>query len=793
MAILNPLGFQREAVDKLVIQFLKLWRNHERRLPLVFQSPTGSGKTFMMACLINELNNQPQWDEDKAFIWITFSDDLAMQSRDKFQKYFENTLKNDLLTVDDFGRGKLRKNDILFINWQKLVSRAKENRVLRRPEDEALHKETGYYFEDIVENARTDGRELILVVDESHTHRRTELAENLIKEIDPKVIMEVSATPSHVPLPMEIEIGAAGFVWVKRSDVVDEGLIKERIAVQTEEEVERFSETDLDEALLQLGFVRRSELKRQFAAMGKDINPLMLIQLPNDDARLEEIGQRKKADIVLDYFRNKGVEVDNQVAMWFDNNKKNLEFIEENNSDIDFMLFKQAAGTGWDCPRAHVLVMFREIQSQTFYAQTVGRILRMAEPENAGDYVNTPDLRTGFLYTNYRRDEIKDIETVTGNKPETKFCSVRDKFKHVIEDFRLQSEFLARVDYGDIADSAKFQRCLAKSFNDYFGIRSEDFGEQIHKRLEAKGIELNTHLDTNLVVDAEFEDFDKMSLEFKRKGHEYAHEMSENDVEKLFNYFCYRILTEQTDEDARITNVARSWNRLKSAIRVWAGRTLNFTHLQFYKIFLNDMYRDAASIFRPAITKALKDYRPILNEVLAHRQRRISEKTQPVFQFRETCAFSEDYDEFEYDKCVYQPWFIRREYAGRENELRFIQYLEGINGIKWWFKNGDQGKDYFALKYFNTRECQDRLFYPDWIIQFSDGRIGIFDTKSGRTLNTEGRARGLVQQINALGENFVGGIVRFANGIFQYCSSAEYDDEVEKHNEWFPMNDLFVI
>jgi len=96
MAVLNPFGFQREAVDKLVISFLKLWRENIRQAPLVFKSPTGSGKTFIMASLINELNNLPQWDEDKAFIWITFSDDLAMQSRDKFLKYFENTLKNEL-------------------------------------------------------------------------------------------------------------------------------------------------------------------------------------------------------------------------------------------------------------------------------------------------------------------------------------------------------------------------------------------------------------------------------------------------------------------------------------------------------------------------------------------------------------------------------------------------------------------------------------------------------------------------------------------------------------------------
>jgi len=84
----------------------------------------------MLTHFVNGLNNLPNWDFDKAFIWITFSDTLAMQSKDKFTEYFNNNLKNNLLTVEDFKQGKLEKNDILFINWQKLVSQAAENRVL---------------------------------------------------------------------------------------------------------------------------------------------------------------------------------------------------------------------------------------------------------------------------------------------------------------------------------------------------------------------------------------------------------------------------------------------------------------------------------------------------------------------------------------------------------------------------------------------------------------------------------------------------------------------------------------
>ena len=249
MSVLSPLVFQREAVDKLVISFKKLWRTGNRQLPLVFKSPTGSGKTFMMTSFINELNNQPDWDENKAFIWITFSDDLAMQSKKKFEDYFENTLKNELLTIEDFKRGKLYKNDVLFINWQKLVSRAAENRKMRRPESEEEQKENGYYFEDIIENTHSDGREIILVIDESHMHKTTELAQEIVNKVNPRVVIDVSATPDHEPSAQDVEEEREGFVYGKREDVVEQGLIKGKIVVQTEEELKRYGKSDLDEIL----------------------------------------------------------------------------------------------------------------------------------------------------------------------------------------------------------------------------------------------------------------------------------------------------------------------------------------------------------------------------------------------------------------------------------------------------------------------------------------------------------------------------------------------------------------
>src|SRR3989338_4072558 len=198
MPAFNLLPFQKTAIDNLSNAFLQLWKRQGRQLPLVFKSPTGSGKTLTIAHFIRGLNHLPQWKIDKAFIWITFSDDLAMQSKDKFKDYFENNLENALLSVNDINRGKLYENDILFLNWQKVVQDNATTRKLklRKPKDERFKKENGSYFEDVIAETKKTDREIILFVDEAHTHKATELAQEIIDLIDPKIIVHITATPN---------------------------------------------------------------------------------------------------------------------------------------------------------------------------------------------------------------------------------------------------------------------------------------------------------------------------------------------------------------------------------------------------------------------------------------------------------------------------------------------------------------------------------------------------------------------------------------------------------------------
>ena len=794
MPTFNLLPFQTTAINDLNEVFLHLWKKQDRQLPLVFKSPTGSGKTLIIAHFIKGLNHLPQWKIDKAFVWITFSDDLAMQSKNKFKEYFENDLENGLLTVNDINRGKLYENDILFLNWQKVVQDNATTRKLklRRPKDERFKKENGSYFEDVITETQKTGREIILFVDEAHTHKATELAQEIIDLIDPKIIVHITATPEE-----KNELAARrlkGFVEVDRERVVDEGLIKEKVLVQTEEDLKKHKGKDLDEILLTLGMEKRQELADELKALGKDINPLMLIQLPNDDKELIAKGDKTKEEVASQFLAAKGIK-NRQIAKWFDGRKENLDFIADNDSKVDYMLFKQAAGTGWDCPRASVLVMFREIKKETFYTQTVGRILRMAEPQAKEDYKNNPHLRNGYLYTNYKRSQV-ELPDINKNEIPNQHAYLKQGIKNV----KLQSAYISRIDYGDIPASSKFQESFMNSMNSYFGITKADL--QILSKAEAKlektDVDLSHKLTNSIIANAKFEDLDQMAYEFKKRGIDVELEMSTNDVEKTFNYFCLTLLREQTDKQAKYTNVARAWGVLKSAIRVWFHSVLSKDSNYYYRVFVKDIQKGASSKFRPAITKTLVDFKPIAQTILKEKKKKEEEKEAPIFEVLGQYDFTADYEEAPQKLCALDKCFVLKEYRGKDNELNFIKYLESKGKkIDWWFKNGNQGKEYFAIKYFNSIDDKEALFYPDFIIRFKSGKIGIFDSKKDQTAEdpeTTDKAKTLALKLKELGNGYIGGIAVFENGVWNYNDLESYSyqkGKVSQNKNWKPFEDLF--
>jgi type III restriction enzyme len=737
--------FQEQAVAKLRDEFLSLWKSPHENIPLVFKSPTGSGKTIMLAQFLRDMVSDPRFQgNDVAFLWFSFSEDSYLQSKKKLFDYYGGASELDLLDLNDLTRGYLQKNNVFFINWQKIKGKSKDSRKLRR------ENEWGLTFDNFINRTHEEGRKLVVIIDEEHIGSDTELAFEVIDGlVKPKITLRVSATPKYIPNAEEMGEKKGGFVQVKRDEVIEAGLIKEKVVFQTEEDLSKnqFKNADQDEILLELAFSKRNDLVNWYKELGIDINPLVLIQLPNDDQEIQETTTTNKQTIVLNFLKAKGIH-EHEIAVWLSNEKLNLEDVERNSSLVSFLLFKQAAATGWDCPRAGVLVMFREIQNPTFAIQTVGRILRMP----LGTHFPRPELNIGYLYTNYKRNEVltEYAKSKTDNRPAI-FASHR---KSDIKPITVESVFMSRTDYNDLGDS--FQECFSKVADKHFGTSDTDLGMKALGKLEEKGLVISPKVTNGIIVGVEIDDYDNFTQELLNEGGSHEQEMSEYDLERLYNLLCFKAISRQTDEQKKFAP-ERSWGKLKTALNVWLLKRSLQPRPLVYKAIVYDLM-SPTGVIAPVIGLALETYRPMREQEVNRRSER-SRRVESIEIPRETLFFTDHYQEMTAKRSAMSPFYIEKDYHGEDNEKEFIAFIDGHKNVEWWYKNGDSGSEYFSIAYYNPDENKEKLFYPDWIIKTKKG-VWIIDTKRGVTAelaDTQHKANALQAWLSTQ-KDFYGGI-----------------------------------
>lgn len=729
--------FQIGAIEELKSDVLHKWRRNTRQ-NVRFQSPTGSGKTVMMAQLVRDLVNAPELlNADFAFLWVSIGGshegDLASQSRNKFNKYYGGASEVQVTDLDSLDRDKvLQQNEVLFFNWSKIKTRNKEGRRLRRENEQETT------WDGMLQRTREQKRDIILIIDEAHISSRTLLAEEEVNLINPKVVIRVTATHR--------DQGGID-VNIAHDDVVRAGLIKESIKSQTREDFKDKQVDDLDIYVLRLAIEKRKKLADLYRRENIEVNPLLMIQLPNDDKVSQEEGETKK-ETVLRWLKAEGID-ENTIAVWLDREKTNLENITINNRNTDILLFKQAPATGWDCPRAQVLLMYRETKDPVFQTQVLGRVLRMPE----GKHYKETELNHSYLYTTYTKNEI--IESYDKYQGENQAAIFHSHIKTGIEQIKLKTFVSQRTSYNDLGKTFQFtfidvaQKFNAeKPFKSYF-----DFGKDV--KLE-------------LIVNQNIRDYDGFIRSIK-EADSMGQKMSHNDIEKLYKKLCIEVLHKQEGE-TRFKNIARSYGKLKSAINVWFESHLGVKDKdKYYPCVVNDLNKGANSILLPVINEALEKYVLVRSEEEKEKDKRKSQQKDIVLPLSKI-SYTSNYEEIKSDKCALCPCYVNKE---NKNERKFISYLEGNQSVEWWYKNGDNGSEHFSVKRSNGN-----LFYPDWFIKTKND-IWIIDTKGGFTAQGEeanSRAEALENWLKQ-NKKFKGGLVKNVSGVWQIA-------EDKSLNEW---------
>ncbi len=257
----------------------------------------------------------------------------------------------------------------------------------------------------------------------------------------------------------------------------------------------------------------------------------------------------------------------------------------------------------------------------------------------------------------------------------------------------------------------------------------------------------------------------------------------------------YREIAQQEEESKKYAP-ERSWSKLKTAINVWLKEMINIQNPPLYSIVCNDLEKGDTSVLRKVIAVALETYKPIREK---EEQSKVEKSREHlIFSLHEEYAFTDEYEILKSEKCAIDPFYIGKKYIGRENEQKFIEFLEKQGGIEWWFKNGDFGRDNFAVEYAND-DGVSSLFYPDFIVK-QGNRIGIFDTKAGDTAKNAGsRAKGLQSFIGAynagkcqrwgdyaINEKYTlwGGIVVQNGGVWRVNSEDKYSFSRSNLRDW---------
>lgn len=422
--------YQRDAVRDALTNLRDAqddWRRKKRKSAFSLTAVTGAGKTVMAAAAFEALfhgDDELDFDADPGAVVIWFSDDPSLneQTRFRLMEASDRINHSDLVVVENtFNRPRFEAGKIYFLNTQKL---GKNSLLVRGHEPEALEAKAGdllpetrpdmraFTIWDTIQNTIEDPNlTLYLVLDEAHrgmggaaSREKGTIVQRLINGVGSvpgiPVVWGISATVDrfnkaiesagkHIRLPN---------VVVDAAKVQESGLIKDTILLDIPDET-----GDFDTVLVRRATDKLKESSTAWAEYAKQqeegrvVTPLMVLQVPNTPDP-NEIG--RALDTILERYpelppASIAHVFGDHTTQRFGNH--DVPYIEpqrvQDSTWLRILIAKDAISTGWDCPRAEVMVSFRAANDRTHITQLLGRMVRspLARRIPGNDRLNAVD------------------------------------------------------------------------------------------------------------------------------------------------------------------------------------------------------------------------------------------------------------------------------------------------------------------------------------------------------------------------------------------------------------------
>ena len=436
--------FQKDALNALRLALTKARKtvSADDQHVVSFSAATGSGKTIMMTALFEAImvdpDDQLEWpldwapQPDAVILWVSDMPELNEQTKLKMERMSDKVHRvSQLVTIDaSFDAPRLEGGCIYFINTQKLAV----NQPLTNAGDGRQH----LIWETLTNTAQAIPDRFYVVIDEAHRGMLrgagAAQAQSLMQRfvlghpesglVKMPLVIGVSATPTrflnliqqarHSITKHQVEVPA--------DEVRKSGLLKERVLIHHPDKVTRAEMALLDEAAR-----RWAQLTAAWSSYCQDVGearvwPVLVVQVENgSNDQLTKTDLSAALTVVESAMGRRLYEGEVVHAMHdsgdLDVGGRRVRKVEASRIDADknigVVLFKTSLSTGWDCPRAEVMMSFRRAEDHTYIAQLLGRMVRTPLARRVAQDAALNDVHLYLPY--FDKEAVKSVVAALGS------------------------------------------------------------------------------------------------------------------------------------------------------------------------------------------------------------------------------------------------------------------------------------------------------------------------------------------------------------------------------------------
>ena len=350
------------------------YKNNVPRVPhICVKVPTAGGKTFIACNALKTIFEAFDYNKPKAVMWLVPSITILEQTlknlkdpahpyRQKINSHFGNKVevfdKATLLQGSGFNATSVKEQlNIMIFSFDSLRARNKEDRKVFQENgnlqsfENLLGQNTDITLGEVIKYLNP-----VVVVDESH-NAESDLSVDMLKEINPSFILDLTATPRN---------NSNIISFIDALELKKENMVKLPVIVYNHQD-----KTEVINSALQLQKRLELQAKEEEKKGGKYIRPIVLFQAQPKNADDNTTFEKLKEKLIELKIPEEQIKIKTANL----NELKNIDLMDKD-CPVRYIITINALKEGWDCPFAYILASLADKSSAVDVEQILGRVLR---------------------------------------------------------------------------------------------------------------------------------------------------------------------------------------------------------------------------------------------------------------------------------------------------------------------------------------------------------------------------------------------------------------------------------